>query len=105
MYPEYVEDIDREEVENPVSIIKEQARSIVHFLDLEILQSTPGVSQIKIYDKRDHMGTLEDIRKYPHIETKLSNSCNYATLHCQLGRFAVRCSEIEFFQNAAAKPI
>ena len=37
------------------------------------------------------------------IETRLSTSCKYATLHCQLCRFAIRCSEIEFFQNAAAK--
>ena len=64
----YVEDVDGEEIENPVvDIVKEQAGSSVHFLDMEILQSTPGVSQIKIYDKRDHMGTLEDYRRYPHI--------------------------------------
>ena len=70
---------------------------------MDILYSTPGVSQIKMYDKRDHMGTLEDYRKYPHIETRLSNSCKNATLHCQLCRFAIRSSEIDFFQNAAAK--
>ena len=51
---------------------------------MEILQSMPGVSQIKMYDKRDHMRTLVDDRKYPHIETRLSNSCKYAALHCQL---------------------
>ena len=61
----YVEDVDGEEIENPVSI-KEQAGSTVHFLDMKILQSTPGISQIKMYDERDHMGTLEDYRKYPH---------------------------------------
>ena len=66
MYPVYVEDVDGEEIENLVSIVKEQAGSTVHFLDMEISQSTPGDSPIKMYDKRDHMGTLENYRKYPH---------------------------------------
>ena len=30
----------------------------LHFLDMEIVQSKPGVSQIRMYDKRDHMETL-----------------------------------------------
>ena len=51
MYPVYVD--DGEEIHKPVSIVKEQARSTVHFLNMEILQSTPGVSQIKIYDNRE----------------------------------------------------
>ena len=87
MYPVYVEDVDREEIENPVFLVKEQAGSTaVHFLDMEILQSTPWVSKIKMNDKRDHMGTWEDYRKYPHIESRLSNIniCKYADLHCQI---------------------
>ena len=61
MYPVYVEDVfDGEAIENPVSIVKEPAGSTIHFLDMDILQSTPGVSQIKMYDKREHMGTVED---------------------------------------------
>ena len=71
---------------------------------MEILQSAPGVSQIRMYDKRDHMlETLKQYRRYPHIETRLSKKCLYATLHCQLRRFAIRCSEIHFFQVAVAK--
>ena len=56
-----------------------------------------------MYDKRDHMETLEQYRRYPHIETRLSKKCSYATLRCQRCRFAIRCSEIHFFQAAAAK--
>ena len=67
MYPVYVEDVDGGEIENPVSIVKEQAGSSLHFLEMEILQSTPGASQINVYDKQDDMGTLEDYRKCPHI--------------------------------------
>ena len=40
-----------------------------------------------------------------HVETRLSQSCIYATLHCQLCRFATRCTEILYFQIAAAKLI
>ena len=42
MHPVYVEDVDGEEIENLVSTVKEQVGT-VHFLDMEILQSTPGV--------------------------------------------------------------
>ena len=73
----------------------------MHFLDMEIVQSKPGVSQISMYDKRDHMATLAEYRRYPHVETRLSQSCIYATLHCQLCRFATRCTEIfRFFRCA-----
>ena len=73
MYPEYILDDEGEQVANPVvSITKEQRGQTVHFLDMEILQSTPGVSQIRMYDKRDDMETLEQNRRYPHIETRLS---------------------------------
>ena len=67
---------------------------------MEILQSTPGVSQIRMYDERDHIGTHRDT---PADETRLPKRCLYATLHCQLCRSAFRCSGIHFFQIAAAK--
>ena len=75
MYPSFIEDADGEEIENPISIIKEQSGETVHFLDMEIVQSKPGVSQIRMYDKRDHMETLAEYRRYPHVETRLSQSC------------------------------
>ena len=56
-----------EQVANPVSITKEQRGQTVHFLDMEILRSTPGVSQSRMHDKRDHMETLKQYRRYPHI--------------------------------------
>ena len=57
MYPLFVEDADGEEIENPMSIVKEQSGKTVNFLDMQIVQSKPGVSQIRMYDKRDHMST------------------------------------------------
>ena len=105
MYPSFIEDADGEEIENPISIVKEQSGETVRFLDMEIAQSKPDVSQIRMYDKRDHMATLAEYRRYPHVETRFSQSCIYATLHCQLCRFATRCTEILYFQIAATKLI
>ena len=39
MYPSFIEDADGEEIENPISIVKEQSGETVHFLDMEIVQS------------------------------------------------------------------
>ena len=75
MYPSFTEDADREEMENPISIVKERSGETVHFLDMEIVQSKPGVSQIRMYDKRDHMATFAEYRRYPHVEARLSQSC------------------------------
>ena len=105
MYPSFIEDADGEEIENPISIVKEQSGETVHFLDMEMVQSKPGVSQIRMYDKRNHMATSAEYCRYPHVETRLSQSCIYAKLHCQLCRFATRCTEILYFQIAAAKLI
>ena len=58
MYPEHILDDEGAQVANPVSINKEQRGQTVHFLDMEILQSTSGVSQIRMYDTRDHMIAL-----------------------------------------------
>ena len=105
MCPSFIEDADGQEIENPISIVKEQSGETVHFIDMEIVQSKPGVSQIRMYDKRDHMATSAEYRRYPHVETRLLQSCVYATLHCQLCRFATRCTDILYFQIAAAKLI
>ena len=58
---------------------------------------------LRVYDKRGEMPVLCRYRKFPHVETKLSQRCLYAVLHSQLCRFAVRCTRIEYFEVAAAK--
>ena len=67
----------------------------------ECIQNTTWMTRVSRL--RHHMETLKQYRRYPHIETRLSKKCLYATLHCQLCRFAIRCLEIHFFQVAAAK--
>ena len=44
MYPSFIDDADGEEIENPISTVKEQSGETVHFLDMEIVQHKPGVS-------------------------------------------------------------
>ena len=48
MYPQHILDDEGEQVANPVSITKERRVPTVHLLGMEILQSTPGVSQIRM---------------------------------------------------------
>ena len=55
LYPEHIPDDEGEQVANPASITKKERGQTAHFLDLEILQSTPGVSQTRVYEKRDDM--------------------------------------------------
>ena len=81
MYPSLFIKDDGEEIENRTSIVKEQSGETVHFLDMEIVQSKPGASQIRRNDKRDHAVTLAVYRRYPHAEARLSQvyTC-YASL-------------------------
>ena len=48
MYPSFIDDAHGEEIEHPISIAKGQSGETVHFLDMEIVQSKPGVSQIRM---------------------------------------------------------
>ena len=48
MFPEHILDDEVEQVANPVSITKEQRGQTEYFLGMQILQSAPGVSQIRI---------------------------------------------------------
>lgn len=105
MYPSHVRDAEGNQVPSPISITKEQAGDTVHFLDMRFLQPKPGTTEIQMYDKREHMESLKDYRRFPHWETKLAKRALFATLHCQLCRFAIRCDPVEHFEVAAAKLI
>ena len=80
MYPTIVLDFENQQVPTTVSILREQKGSSVNFLDMTILQQVPGISQVRMHDKRDDMPTLRHYRKFPHIETVLSVRYKYATL-------------------------
>ena len=103
MYPVHVVGCEGEQILNPISITKEQTGQAWHFLDMEILQRKPGVSQICMYDGRHYMPSLAEYRRYPLIETRLWKKCLYATLHCQLCWFVGSCSEDKCLRIAATK--
>ena len=72
---------------------------------MQIGQDIPGKTCIGMYNKRQHMATLKQYRAFPHWETVLSTRCKMSTLHCQMCRFAIRCTDIRFFQAATARLI
>ena len=99
MYPTMVREFDGSVRPSPISIVRGQVRPSIHFLDMEIVQSIPGVCEVKMYDKRDNMPTLASYRRFPHIETTISVRCKYAVLHSQLGRFSYRCTQRDHFMK------
>lgn len=103
MYPSHVLDGNGNQIASPISIIREQTGHAVHFLDMQFEQNVPGVTEVQMYDKRDHMESLKNYRRFPHWETKLARRALFATLHCQLCRFAIRCDPVQYFEIAAAK--
>ena len=107
MYPTTVLDFDGNVRPSPISIVQDQQGPSVHFLDMQIMQMSPGSCDVKMYDKRDRdsMPALASYRKFPHIETTVSTSCKYAVLHSQLCRFAYRCTRREYFVDAASRLI
>ena len=74
----------------------------VHFLDMTIVQSATGCD-VGVYNKRDT--ALQHYRRFPHIETPVSDRCKYAVLHSQLCRFAERFTRLDFSEREAAKLI
>ena len=104
MYPTTVLDFDGNVRPSPVSIVQDQQGPNVHFLDnMQIMQLSPGICDVKMYDKRDSMPALASYKKLPHIETTVSTSCKYAVFHSQLCRFAYRCTRRDYFVGAASR--
>ena len=102
MYPSTVLDFDGNVRPSPISIVRDQQGPNVHFLDMKIMQLSPRICDVKMYDKRDSMPALASYRKFPHIETTVSTSCKYAVFHSQLCRFTYRCTRRDYFVDAAS---
>ena len=67
---------------SPISIVQDQQGPNVHFLDnMQIMQLSPGICDVKMYDKRGSMPALASYRKFPHIETTVSTSCKQAVFY------------------------
>ena len=81
MYPTTVLDFDGNVRPSPISIVQDQQKSNAHFLDMQIMQLSSGICDVKMHGKRDSMPALASYRKFPHIETTVSTSCKYAVFH------------------------
>ena len=85
MYPTIVLGFDGNVRPSPILILRDQQRPSVHFLDMEIVQLSSEIYDVKMYDKRDSRpAAIASYRKFPHFETTVSTSCKYAVLHNQL---------------------
>ena len=72
---------------------------------MHIVQSATGCD-VGVYNKRDTLPALQHYRRFPHVETLVSDRCKYyAVLHSQLCRFAERCTRLDLFEREAAKLI
>ena len=64
IYTSTVLDFDRNVRPSPISIVRDQQGPNVHFLDImQIMQLSPGICYVKMYDKRDSMPALASYRK------------------------------------------
>ena len=103
MYDSMIVDTEGGLIPTTIKLLREQVGCSAHFLDMKIIQDGIRGIQVQMYDKRDAMPSLQNYRKFPHIETKLAKRSLDSVLHSQLCRFAVRCTRIKFFEIAAAK--
>ena len=64
MYPTTVLDFDVNVLPSPISIVLliDQQGPSVHFLDMQIIQLSPGICDVKMYDKRVSMPALASLK-------------------------------------------
>ena len=76
MCPTTVLDFDGNVRPSPISTVQDQQEPNVHFLvNMQIMHLSPGICNVKMYDKPDSMPALASYRNFPHIETTVSTSC------------------------------
>ena len=102
MYDPFIVDTDGVCRPTTISLTRDQHGSTVCFLDMQFTQDSSG-TQVAIYNKRDHLPSLQRYRRFPHIESRVSHRCKSAVLHSQMCRFSVRCTRLVFFECATAK--
>lgn len=84
-----------------------QSPDCIQYLDMEIRFDRGGFHTV-LYDKRDALraqGKMDAVRRFPHIESVLSQQCKYATLTTFLHRMARVAMRRQAFVNAASQRI
>ena len=97
IYPVSIENNDGTAVDNPMELKLEHSGLQTHYLDLQLSIGEHGTFQSTVYQKRDGMPVFHDYRRFPHIDSLISDRAKYGVFTSQLHRFASLCSTTEAF--------
>jgi hypothetical protein len=97
VYPAVVTDHDGTLISNPMQLNLERQGLCCAFLDLLLTFLPDGSFSTTIYQKRDAMPVFKGYRRFPHIDSVLSDRSKYGVFASQLHRFAVNCSTLPKF--------
>ena len=104
MYPVLLQNDDGTVNHMPLRLTIESGET-VPFLDTSVSLKR-GLLSWRLYNKREHMFVdgvrLSDLRNFPHIETKLSDTVKYGIVTSGLYRFAmINKMAFNFIREAA----
>ena len=99
IYPVAIIDADGSTVDNPMELKRENCGMQCHYLDLLLSIGERGSFTSTIYQKRDDMPVFHDYRRFPHIDSLLSERAKYGVFTSQLHRFASLCSSTLAFSS------
>lgn len=97
IYPMSIKNSDGADVMNPMELKLENSGLSCHYLDLQLTIGERGSFQSTVYQKRDDMPVFHDYRRFPHIDSMISNRAKYGVFTSQLHRFASLCSSTQTF--------
>ena len=97
VYPVSINDSDGSAVAIPMELILEHSGLVTHYLNLQLTIGEQGSFQTAVYQKRDDMRIFYDYRRFPDINTLISDRAKYGVFTSQLHRFAAICSTAQTF--------
>ena len=101
IYPVSISDSDGSVIANPMELKLEHSGLSTHYLDLQITIGERGAFQSTVYQKREDMPVFHEYRRFPHIESMISDRAKYGVFTSQLHRFASLCSSTQAFSHNA----
>ena len=95
IYPVAITGADGTTVDNPMELKLENSGMQCHYLDLQLSIGDRGSFSSTINQKRDDMPVFHDYRRFPHIDSLISDTAKYGVFTSQLHRFASLCSSAQ----------
>lgn len=99
VYPVSISTDDGASVDNPMELKLENSGLSCHYLDLQLSIGAGGSFQSTVYQKRDDMPVFYDYRRFPHIDSFISDKAKYGVFTSQLHRFAGLCSTTAAYKH------